>query len=98
MPAVAELSDDALYASFCTQQREAAFDELVRRFQHSAYRIAFARCGEPSVADEAVQEAFLRLAQRAYQHAQGAQIAPSEALALKLKRTHELVQANTGPR
>ncbi len=46
-------------------------------------------------AQENLGDVLLRLAERAYKHAQGAQIAPSEALGLKLKRTQELVQSVT---
>lgn len=49
-------------------------------------------------AQENMGDLMLRLAQRAYQRAQGAQIAPSDALALKLKRTQDLIKANAAGR
>jgi len=39
-----------------------AFAELVHRYQHFAYRTAFARTGNRAQAEEVVQEAFLKLA------------------------------------
>lgn len=48
-------------------------------------------------AQENLGDVLLRLALRAYQRAQTALPAPSESLALKLKRTHDLLQA-IGPR
>lgn len=46
-------------------------------------------------AQENLGDVMLRLALRAYQRAQTALAAPSESLALKLKRTHDLLQALT---
>lgn len=46
-------------------------------------------------AQENLGDVLLRLALRAYQRAQAALAAPSEPLALKLKRTHDLLQQIT---
>lgn len=59
---LAERSSEDLLALFLEGKRQDAFAELVTRFQHSAYRVAFARCGRPQLAEEAVQNAFLKLA------------------------------------
>ncbi|WP_077036236.1 tetratricopeptide repeat protein [Pelomonas sp. KK5] len=48
-----------------------------------------------AAAQENLGDVLVRLALRAYQQAQGAQIAPSDALAAKLKRTQELIRGNT---
>jgi RNA polymerase sigma-70 factor (ECF subfamily) len=58
----ARTQDEALHQAYLESNDRAAFDELVRRYQDSAYRIAFARCGNHQQAEEAVQEAFLFLA------------------------------------
>ena len=50
---------------------------------------------EHAQAQENLGDVLLRLAERAYQRAQAAQIAPSDTLALKLKRTQALLQSNT---
>lgn len=57
------LSDERLLARFHAERHETDFAELARRYQHSAYRVAFARCGKKEWAEEAVQEAFFRLSQ-----------------------------------
>lgn len=57
-----ERSSEELLDQFLEGKRQDAFAELVTRFQHSAYRVAFARCGRPQLAEEAVQNAFLKLA------------------------------------
>ncbi|MCK6474331.1 MAG: sigma-70 family RNA polymerase sigma factor [Planctomycetes bacterium] len=59
---LAERSSEELLELFLEGKRQDAFAELVTRFQHSAYRVAFARCGRPQLAEEAVQNAFLKLA------------------------------------
>lgn len=59
---LAECSSEKLLDLFLEGKRQDAFAELVTRFQHSAYRVAFARCGRPQLAEEAVQNAFLKLA------------------------------------
>ena len=59
---------------------------------HSELEQALRLQPDNAQAQENLGDLLLRLAERAYKQAQGAQIAPSEALALKLKRTQALVQ------
>src|SRR5689334_4382413 len=40
-------------------ERQAAFGEVVRRFQDMAYGYAYAALGDPHLAEDAVQEAFV---------------------------------------
>ncbi|MCW8131349.1 MAG: sigma-70 family RNA polymerase sigma factor [Planctomycetota bacterium] len=62
--ASAERSDESLLARFWTERDQACFAELVSRYQDSAYRIAFARCGRRDLSEDAVQDAFLVLARK----------------------------------
>lgn len=55
-------TDRELLSQHLNEGRHEAFADLVRRYQLSAYRTAFARIGNRAQAEEAVQEAFLALA------------------------------------
>jgi len=55
-----DLPDDQALARQAQSGSRAAFDELVRRYQKKAYRIAFGILRSPHDADDAVQEVFIR--------------------------------------
>lgn len=55
-------SDEELFRLFLERREDDPFAELVRRHQTMAYRIAFGYCGQPELAEEIVQETFLRIA------------------------------------
>ena len=57
-----DLSDRELLRLYFESDQHQAFTELAGRLQHAAYRVAFARIGNRAQAEEAVQEAFIRLA------------------------------------
>jgi RNA polymerase sigma-70 factor, ECF subfamily len=65
-----DLADDAVLARFADGQRaagerEAAFRELVRRYQHRLFAVCVRVLDSPADAEEAVQETFVRLARHA---------------------------------
>lgn len=55
-------SDEELFRLFLERREDDPFAELVRRHQTMAYRIAFGYCGQMELAEEIVQETFLRIA------------------------------------
>ena len=59
-----EISDEALYARVAARD-EAAFDQLVQRYQARAYRLAWSLLRDPEEARDVSQEAFLRVYQSA---------------------------------
>lgn len=59
-------SDEELYARFVDRDDMGAFEELVGRWQGVAYRTARFICGNTALAEEAVQIAFVRMAQSAH--------------------------------
>lgn len=59
-----DASDEVLVARFYNARDQDAFSELVRRYQDSAYRVAFARCGRRDLSEDAVQDAFLEVARK----------------------------------
>lgn len=59
----ADVSDAALYARFLAARAPADFEALVARLHGFAYSVALCICANPALADEAVQESFLLLAQ-----------------------------------
>lgn len=58
---LAGTSDEELLQAWQSEGRQEAFGELARRHQHSAYRVAYAWSGIKHQAEEAVQEAFVKL-------------------------------------
>jgi len=59
---LAGLSDEDLFRRFATTRGEDAFAELVGRHQQFAYHVAFSKSGNAEQAEEATQEAFMKLA------------------------------------
>src|SRR6185503_14738477 len=62
LDAGAEPGSEALFERYLARQDAAAFEALARRYQHFAFRVAASVCGNSAVAEEAVQEAFVRVA------------------------------------
>lgn len=63
-------SDEAVLARFAdasraSSEREAAFHELVQRYQRRIFAVCLRALGSPSDAEDAVQETFVRLARGA---------------------------------
>ncbi len=56
--------DEAAYARFLESGDPAAMEELVARWHGGAYRLACCLCRNTSLAEEAVQDAFLKLLSR----------------------------------
>lgn len=56
------LSDEALFRRYAEQRQEDDFSELVSRHQQFAYLVAFSKTGAADLAEEAVQDAFIKLA------------------------------------
>jgi len=54
--------DDALLEAYARDRQPEAFAELARRYQHTCFRMAFARCGNVELAEDIVQESLLQLA------------------------------------
>ena len=59
-----EISDEALCARVA-ERDEAAFDQLVERYQARAYRLAWSLLRDPEDARDVSQEAFMRVYQSA---------------------------------
>lgn len=59
-----DTSDEDLLARFYNARDQDAFSQLVQRYQDSAYRVAFARCGCRDLSEDAVQDAFLEVARK----------------------------------
>lgn len=58
---LAGTSDEELLQAWQLEGRQEAFAELARRYQHTAYRVAYAWSGSNHQAEEAVQETFVKL-------------------------------------
>ena len=65
MAEVAEKSDQELLGEFARSRHEAAFAELVRRHQSTAYAAAYRVCGEHGEAQDVLQHALITLARKA---------------------------------
>ncbi len=52
--------DDSALVAACQKGDQAAFSELVRRYQRGVYRVAYALTRNPSDADDLAQETFVR--------------------------------------
>lgn len=61
---LAEVSDEDLAQLLATPPAPSAFSELVRRYQTFSYRVAFSVCGDAQLAEESVQEVFVRMLNR----------------------------------
>lgn len=61
-PAWDAYGDDALLEAYARDRQPEAFAELARRYQHTCFRMAFARCGNVELAEDIVQESLLQLA------------------------------------
>lgn len=59
--AEAGLGDETLFTQYCETRNRSAFESLMLRNQTFAYRAAFAIAGNHTVAEDGVQEAFLRI-------------------------------------
>lgn len=59
-------ADAALYARFLEHRAPEDFEALVERLHGFAYSVALCICSNPALADEAVQETFLLLAQSSH--------------------------------
>lgn len=59
---LAALSDEELFHRFVETRGEDAFAEIVQRHQQFAYHVAFSKSGNAEQAEEATQEAFMKLA------------------------------------
>lgn len=59
--ALTDVSDEALAMRYLQSKREDDLAELVKRHRQFAYRLAYGHCGRETLADDAVQEAFLWL-------------------------------------
>lgn len=69
-PNLTALPDEELLLLYLEKHNQEAVIELVRRYQHTAFRVAFSRCGNQEWAEDAVQEAFLLLAQPSFKPSQ----------------------------
>lgn len=56
-----QLSDDDLFVRYLADRQASDFEALVHRYQQLAFRIAFGLSGNPTLAEDATQEAFLQL-------------------------------------
>jgi RNA polymerase sigma-70 factor (ECF subfamily) len=66
-----EKSDDALVLAFARERDEAALDALIKRHWADAYRLALRALGDPASAEDAAQEAFIKLARGAPRYRTG---------------------------
>lgn len=70
MDRFSDISDEQVLANYVDTtrsagDRQAAFHELVQRFQHRLFAVCFRVLGSPGDAEEAVQETFVKLARHA---------------------------------
>ena len=56
--------DEALYERYLRQNDREALEELVSRWKRPAFLVARCICGNPALAEEAVQETFLKILAR----------------------------------
>ena len=61
---VSEAGDEELVGSFVGTQDEAAFNELVSRYSDKVYRLAYRITGDPTDAEEVLQEVFIILVEK----------------------------------
>jgi len=67
--AKADPGDAALFVQYCKSRNRHVFESLMLRNQTFAYRVAFAVAGNHAVAEDGVQEAFLRVLSCSYETA-----------------------------
>ena len=61
---IGELKDEELVERFVSAQDEEAFTELVNRYSDKVYRLAYRITGDPTNAEEVLQEVFIILVEK----------------------------------
>lgn len=61
---ISEYKDEELVESFVSTQNEEAFAELVNRYTDKVYRLAYRITGDPTDAEEVLQEVFIILVEK----------------------------------
>lgn len=61
---ISEFKDEQLVESFVSAQDEEAFTELVSRYSDKVYRLAYRITGDPTDAEEVLQEVFIILVEK----------------------------------
>ena len=61
---VSEYKDEELVESFVSTQDQEAFNELVNRYSDKVYRLAYRITGDPTDAEEVLQEVFIILVEK----------------------------------
>ena len=63
-PDISEFKDEELVESYVSAQDEDAFNELVNRYSDKIYRLAYRITGDPTNAEEVLQEVFIILVEK----------------------------------